>query len=604
MQAIILAAGMGKRLKKLTKNNTKCMVEVNGVTLIERTLRQLDDLKLNQIVIVVGYESQKLIDYIETLNINTPIIFVNNSIYNKTNNIYSLYLAKEYLIKDDTLLLESDIIFEDGILQSLVNDSRETLALVDKYESWMDGTCLKINEKDLITSFVSKKDFNYDEKNNYYKTVNIYKLSKQFSSKFYIPALEAYQKEFGTNEYYETVLKVILYKDNSIIKAKRLDGELWYEIDDLQDLDIAESLFESDENKKLSKITSRYGGYWRYPKLIDFCYLVNPYYPSSKLKEEMIASFDKLITNYPSSMDVNCLLASKNFNVNKEHIVVGNGAAELINYLMRKLQGKTGFIKPTFEEYPNRYSKEKSVTFFPSDEDFKYNGKEIIKFFSKNKVDNLVLINPDNPSGNFISKKELIDLAEWTKNNNINFILDESFIDFAEDSYTMISEEVINNYSNLIIIKSISKSYGIPGVRLGILVSSNERLIKEINKNISIWNINSFGEFWMQIAEKYKNDYLDSLDKFKITRSNFINELNKIQNIRAIPSQSNYVMVEIKGKYSARELTINLYTKYNILIKDLTNKVKNNNKEYVRLAIKNDEDNNKLIKILKKELND
>lgn len=601
MQAIILAAGMGKRLKKLTKNNTKCMVEVNGVTLIERTLRQLDDLKLNQIVIVVGYESQKLIDYIKTLNINAPIIFVNNSIYNKTNNIYSLYLAKEYLIKDDTLLLESDIIFEDGILQSLVNDSRETLALVDKYESWMDGTCLKVNEKDLITSFVSKKDFNYDEKNNYYKTVNIYKFSKQFSSKFYIPALEAYQREFGTNEYYETVLKTILYKDNSIIKAKRLDGELWYEIDDLQDLDIAESLFESDENKKLSKITSRYGGYWRYPKLIDFCYLVNPYYPSSKLKEEMIASFDKLITNYPSSMDVNCLLASKNFNVNKEHIVVGNGAAELIKSIMEKLQGKTGFIKPTFEEYPNRYLKQNSIVFVPSNDDFIYSEKDVINYFSENKINNLVLINPDNPSGNLILKEGLINLIEWTKNNNVNFILDESFVDFAEESFSMISEEIINKYPNLIIIKSISKSYGIPGIRLGILVSSNEKIINSIKKDISIWNINSFGEFWLQIADKYKKDYIDGLDKLKNTRKKFINDLNQINSIRVIPSQSNYVMVEIKDKYSARELTINLYTKYNILIKDLTNKTKATNKQYVRLAIRNDEDNNLLVEKLKKE---
>ena len=120
MQAIILAAGMGKRLKELTKNNTKCMVEVNGITLIERTLRQLDELKLNQIIIVVGYESQKLINYINTLNINTSIIFINNDTYDKTNNIYSLYLAKDYLIKDDTLLLESDIILEDGILESLI----------------------------------------------------------------------------------------------------------------------------------------------------------------------------------------------------------------------------------------------------------------------------------------------------------------------------------------------------------------------------------------------------------------------------------------------------------------------------------------------------
>ena len=93
MQAIILAAGMGRRLKELTQDNTKCMVKVNGVTLIERMLRQIEKKQLSRIVIVVGYEGKKLIDYISTLGINTPIVYVNNPIYDKTNNIYSSLLS-------------------------------------------------------------------------------------------------------------------------------------------------------------------------------------------------------------------------------------------------------------------------------------------------------------------------------------------------------------------------------------------------------------------------------------------------------------------------------------------------------------------------------
>ena len=116
MQAVILAAGMGKRLKSLTANNTKCMVKVNGVTLIERMLRQLDRLKLRRIVIVVGYQGQKLITFISTLDVETPIEYIDNPIYDKTNNIYSLALARGALVEDDTLLLESDLIFADGTL--------------------------------------------------------------------------------------------------------------------------------------------------------------------------------------------------------------------------------------------------------------------------------------------------------------------------------------------------------------------------------------------------------------------------------------------------------------------------------------------------------
>ena len=133
MQAIILAAGMGKRLKDLTRYNTKCMIKVNGVTLIDRMLHQIEKLHLSRIIIVVGYEGQKLIDYIATLDIQTPIIYINNPIYDKTNNIYSLALAKDWLCKEDTILCESDLIFEDSVLDALVSDPRETLALVDKY---------------------------------------------------------------------------------------------------------------------------------------------------------------------------------------------------------------------------------------------------------------------------------------------------------------------------------------------------------------------------------------------------------------------------------------------------------------------------------------
>ena len=119
MQAIILAAGMGKRLKELTQNNTKCMVKVNGETLIDRMLHQIERQHLSRIIIVVGYEGQKLVDYIGTLNIQTPIVYINNPIYDKTNNIYSLALAKEWLLAEDTLLFESDIIFEDTVLDML-----------------------------------------------------------------------------------------------------------------------------------------------------------------------------------------------------------------------------------------------------------------------------------------------------------------------------------------------------------------------------------------------------------------------------------------------------------------------------------------------------
>ncbi len=599
MQGLILAAGMGKRLKALTRNNTKCMVEVNGVTLIQRMLSQLEKLHLSRVVIVVGYEGQKLIDYIETLNISTPICYVNNPIYDKTNNIYSLSLAKDYLLKEDTLLLESDLIFEDSVLRTLIEDPRDTLALVDKYESWMDGTCVKISENDTIEAFVPGKKFVFEDIPQYYKTVNIYKFSKRFSESHYVPFLDAYSKALGNNEYYEQVLRVITMLDDPEIKAKRLNGQLWYEIDDIQDLDIASSIFTSDLDEKLSLIQSRCGGYWRYPKLLDFSDFVNPYFPPQKLMDEMKANFESLITSYPSTIRVNCLLAAKNFGVQCNHILVGNGASELIKCLMEHINGNVGFISSIYGKYFERYEEKDSIVFEPNNRNFSYTAEELITYFSTNIVETIVLANPDNISGNYIPQRDVLKFAEWCKNNNIKLILDESFTDFAdEENATLIDEEILGAYNNLIVIKSVSKSHGVPGVRLGIMVSADENLISVMKKEVGRWNINSLGEFYLQIEEKYHKDYQKAILLFKEERSRFISALESINNLRIIPTQSNNVMIEITGDMTARDLARKLLTE-NILIKELPKNRLYPSSRYICIAIKNQQDNDALIKALK-----
>ena len=600
MQAIILAAGMGKRLKELTRNNTKCMIKVNGVTLIDRMLHQIQNQNVSRIVIVAGYEREKLKEYISTLDIKTPIVYIDNPIYDKTNNIYSLSLASDYLCQEDTLLFESDLIFEDAVLDVLVNDPRPTLALVDKYESWMDGTCVKIDENDNISAFVPGKKFKFNEIKDYYKTVNIYKFSKEFSESHYVPFLKAYEKALGENEYYEQVLRVITMLDNPGIKVKRLDGQRWYEIDDIQDLDIAESNFAPDEDERVSLLQGRYGGYWRYPKLLDFCYLVNPYFPPDKMKDELRANFDTLLTQYPSGMRVNSLLAAKNFGVHQENILVGNGAAELIKSLMGYLHGKVGFIRPTFEEYPNRYDRCNSVDFIPDNRDYSYTADDIMMYFSEKDIQNLILINPDNPSGNYIPKKDLLRLVDWAGKNKIRLIIDESFADFSDEiDNTMIEQEILSNNEHLFVMKSISKSYGVPGLRLGVLASGDSETISRMKKDVAIWNINSFGEFYMQIAEKYNKDYAKALVKIRAERARFQSELARIKGIRVIPSQANFIMVELDEKISPKELLKKLLIKHNLLIKELTTKT--NGRNYLRLAVRDTHDNDVLLDALKEE---
>ena len=606
MQAIILAAGMGRRLGDYTKDNTKCMVPVNGVRLIDRLLGQLAKQDLQRVIIVVGYKGKELREYIGNRYDNQiKIEFAENPVYDKTNNIYSLAIVKDKLQEDDTLLIESDLIFSERMIPMIVDNPYPNLALVAKYETWMDGTMVRLDDDQNIVNFISKDAFDYNDVDSYYKTVNIYKLSRQFSQQKYVPFLDAYTKAVGNNEYYENVLRIISLLNNHDMKALPIGQEKWYEIDDKQDLDIAEALF-ADEKDVLRKYYGRYGGFWRFPQMLDFCYLVNPYFPSRRMKDELRANFDTLLTEYPSGMKVNTLIASKSFGVSEPYIVPGNGAAELIKVLMEELltaksqqpKAKIGFVRPTFEEYPNRYDKEAQVTFVPQNEDYRYTADDLMAFFGDKDIRQLMVINPDNPSGNFIPKNDVLRLAQWCEERGIRLVVDESFVDFSEDyaNNSLLSDETLEAYHHMAVMKSISKSYGVPGLRLGILCSADKDLIARIKKEVSIWNLNSFAEFFMQIYNKHEKDYQRACDKFVAERADFERQLRKIPFFRVMPSQANYFLCEVLPPYSASEIVIYMLKQHNILTRDCSKKPGlDPQKQYMRIAVRDHEDNTRLV---------
>ena len=613
MQAIILAAGMGRRLGELTKENTKCMVPVNGVRLIDRLLRQLSTLPLTHIIIVIGYKGKELKEYIHsTFHIphsTLHIDFVENPIYDKTNNIYSLSMVKEQLQQDDTLLIESDLIFSDRLFPMILENPYPNLALVAKYESWMDGTMVRLDEDQYIVNFISKQAFDYADVDSYYKTVNIYKFSREFLQQQYVPFLDAYTKAVGNNEYYENVLRIISLLNSHNMKALPIGNEKWYEIDDKQDLDIAEALFADDQDV-IRKYYGRYGGFWRFPQMLDFCYLVNPYFPSKRMKDELRSNFDTLLTEYPSGMKVNTLIASKSFGVSEPYIVPGNGAAELIKVLMEGMDGKVGFIRPSFEEYPNRYDPSQQVTFVPSNDDYRYTADDLMAYFGDADIKSLLLINPDNPSGNFIPKADVLRLAQWCEEHAIRLVVDESFVDFSDtrsvecgvrSDNSLLSDEILESYPHMAVMKSISKSFGVPGLRLGILASADTELIARIKKEVSIWNLNSFAEFFMQIYNKHESDYLKACDKFLAERDSFEQHLRSVPFLRVMPSQANYFLCEVLPPYTATEIVIHMLRQHNILTRDCSKKPGlDPTKQYMRIAVRNHEDNMRLIEGLRK----
>jgi len=609
MQALMLAAGMGKRLGRYTQNGTKCMVQVNGKALIEYAIEALVDAGIKKFTLVTGYRSEILKNFISSkFNANNlngmKIEYIENPIYDKTNNIYSLYLAKDVLSGDDTILLESDIIFDSKILSDLIQSPDRNLAMVSHFEPWMDGTCTLLDRERFIVGMLDKAHFNWNDIGDYYKTVNIYKLSKEFSQRFYVPFLEAYQKSFGKNEYYETVLKVLTMLDSKTLKGMVVRGDQWYEIDDPADLAIAETRF-APVQEKLRLMENNYGGYWRFPQIKDFCYLVNPFFPPKKLVDELKSNFQTLLTAYPSGARQQNLLAGKIFNILPEHIIVGNGAAELIKSFGSLVTGRTAIPYPTFNEYPARFCNSETVGISVDRETFEYSVEDILKTVDESKATNVLLINPDNPTGHFLKKEDVLRLLDGLKARNVQLIFDESFIDFAEPSirYTLIDEEILEKYPNLVVIKSISKSYGVPGLRLGVLVSSKKEVVREVQKNNSIWNINSFAEYFLQIYDKYKSSYKVSCDKIAEERNRFAAELRKISGIKVYPSQANYIMCKYEGKKSVTELTENLLQNHNLLVKSLARKY-GCGADFMRFAVIAPSDNNILVEALRKETMD
>jgi Histidinol-phosphate/aromatic aminotransferase and cobyric acid decarboxylase len=595
MQAIILAAGMGKRLRHATSGKPKCMVEVNGVTLLERALANLTKFPLSRIVLVIGHRGGLIRERVGDGYGGVPVVYVENSDYETTNNVYSLYLARHILAEQDTLLLESDIIFEEAILEKLIDNPYPNVVVVDSYKPHMDGTVIKISPEMEVAAFIPKAHFDYKESDSYYKTVNIYKFSREFSTGAYIPFLESYCKVLGHNRFYEQVLRVILTLDQNNLRAMVLDREKWYEIDTLPDLRNAEALFADTPEKKLELVSKRYGGYWAFEGMLDFCYLVNPFFQPDRMLEEIRNSCAALLANYPAGQETQCLLAGELVQCHEKYLAVGNGAAELIGALAELVEGKIGIPYPTFMEYPARIAPERLVKIQTDDPQLRHDSETLKR--AADSVDCMLLVNPDNPSGNFIPRSEVLGLAAHCRERGKRLIVDESFVDFAVDAgpHTLMTDGILAANPNLVVIRSISKTYGVPGVRLGILASADGKLIARARKAVTIWNINSFGEFFLQVGPKYAGEYAGACREMAAARDEMLAGLARIPYLAPLPSQANFILCKLDDGRGSLRLAEELLFFHNILVKSFSNREGLEGGEYVRFAVRTPEENRRLL---------
>ena len=352
------------------------------------------------------------------------------------------------------------------------------------------------------------------------------------------------------------------------------------------------------EKLNLSFISSLYGGYWNYD-LLDFCYMINPYFPPEGMLDEIVSNFISLSRNYPSTNWHISSLLSENMNIDLDNIVVGNGASELISAMSHLFIKNLAIPVPTFDEYPNRLRIQgKNASYFEIDKrSFNLNPDSFVEFIKTSISNAALIIRPNNPTGQLISKKDTKYLLGELADLDL-VIVDESFIDFVSSEKNPSVLEYINDYENLIVIKSLSKVYGIPGLRIGYAASGNAITMSALRKELPIWNVNSFAQYFIQLLGNYRKEYEHSCRRVMETTKKLYKKLRGVSYLHPYPTDANFVFCEIKNDFTSTDLTLTLFDKFNMLINDCSSKIGMDDR-FVRIASRTEEENGELIDALR-----
>lgn len=343
-------------------------------------------------------------------------------------------------------------------------------------------------------------------------------------------------------------------------------------------------------------ISSLYGGFWNFD-IMDFCYMTNQYFPPENFIDSMGENLTTLVKSYPSTNWYLSSLAAKSLSLSHEDLVVANGASELISVIIDKYVEKLAVPIPTFAEFINRSATQgKSVGTYELSGDFHLPIDDFISYVKDTKANAVLIINPNNPTGTLIPEQSMMTLL--TELGHLDLVLiDESFIDFSSQ-YPIPS--MINNltkFPNVILLKSLSKSYGIPGLRLGYAISSNRDRIKEIRNNLPIWSLNSLAQYFLEKIGDYTREFTESCEKVVASTDFLYTRLQNIPYLQPYPTNGNFILVRAEHMYSAQELTSALFQNFNILVKDLSNTTGLDHR-FFRIASRTKEQNGVLIEAL------
>lgn len=577
-------------MRPLTNNLHKTLLEVDGQTIIDRILAALVQNDVTNIAIVTGYRAEELVAHVRERFPGAAFQFVHNPKYAETNNIYSMALAFEQMeLDDDLLLIESDLIFTPDVIERAVHTKHANVALVSPYVTGLDGTVVQVTGDKITSIFPPHLQDDKFDLFDKYKTLNVYRFSKEFCANDFKKLLVYYAQVIDDNCYYELILGILIYMQRQNIYAEIIENDKWAEVDDPNDLSGAEFAF--NKNNRLKILEDTFGGYWNYD-VLDFCFIRNMYFPSESVLSEMRNNLPYLLTNYGSKQTVLNQKLAYVLQCNRDRLLALNGASQVYPFLPRLLAGQKMLLPdPTFGEYPRLFTASETygdrVGVDRADVEAKLA-----------KCDVAVFVNPNNPTGTTLSTDWLVGLAD--RHPEKLFIIDESFIDFT-DQPSIIRELERSPRKNVLVITSMSKSYGVPGVRIGFVYTCDADLLGKLCREIPIWNMNSVAEFYLEILLKNKTALASSFAQTIADRAAFADALRNLRVFDHVyPSGGDFLLVRGAGDGGATKgLVKRLLADDSIYLKEVTDKMADG-KRYFRIAVRLPEENKKLVSAIER----
>lgn len=352
------------------------------------------------------------------------------------------------------------------------------------------------------------------------------------------------------------------------------------------------------QTQKFEFISGQHGGYYRHD-FIDHAYLYNLYFPPEKLFTSFKNKIRDIVLNYPVAQDALAGLVGEFIRQPAERIVVGNGAAELIKIVSGHLARKLIVPVPSFNEYANAAPKGRVVEFaleFPS---FYLDVDTFAAEAIRVKADVAVVVTPNNPTSIAVPRSDLVRLAKKLANHDCMLIVDESFIDFVQDPDQTTLEHEIGRYPNMAIFKSMSKAYGICGLRIGYMLTANSVFAEAVRKGIHIWNINGFAEEFLRLLPDYRQAFVESCKQVRTDRDNLYKNLGAVPELTVYKPDANFVFCRLPDyAQSAPDVTCRLFIKYNMYIKHCQGKTLPDSDRFIRIASRTETENCKLVEAL------